>query len=74
MELLFRRHHDYVNQLKTDIMKRRIIISVLLTLSFAMAQAQNINVGGTVTDSQGYALPGVSVIVKGTKTGVDNRY
>jgi Ca-activated chloride channel homolog len=51
-------------------MKRRIIISVFLTLLFAMAQAQNINVGGTVTDSQGYALPGVSVIVKGTKTGV----
>jgi Ca-activated chloride channel homolog len=51
-------------------MKRRIIISVFLTLLFAMTQAQNINVGGTVTDSQGYALPGVSVIVKGTKTGV----
>lgn len=51
-------------------MKRRIVISVFLTLLFAIAQAQNINVGGTVTDSQGYALPGVSVIVKGTKTGV----
>ena len=51
-------------------MKKKLIISVLLALIFAIAPAQNLKVGGTVTDSQGNPIPGVMVTVKGTKTGV----
>ncbi len=51
-------------------MKRTLIISVLLAFIFAMAPAQNLKVGGTVTDSQGNPIPGVMVTVKGTNTGV----
>jgi len=51
-------------------MKKTLIISVLLALIFTLAPAQNLKVGGTVTDSQGYPVPGVMVTVKGTKTGV----
>ncbi|MDR2914312.1 MAG: carboxypeptidase-like regulatory domain-containing protein, partial [Tannerella sp.] len=32
--------------------------------------AQDINISGTVTDNEGLTLPGVSVVVKGTTTGI----
>ncbi len=40
----------------------------MLTLCYGLAFAQSINVSGTVTDEFGSPLPGVSVLVKGTKT------
>ena len=44
-------------------------LMVFLTVS-SFAQAQNIRVSGTVTDDQGNLLPGVSVVIVGTTTGV----
>ena len=43
------------------------MVVLLLTASHAYAQTQTIT--GTVTEKDGRPLPGVSVVVKGTKTG-----
>jgi TonB-linked SusC/RagA family outer membrane protein len=49
---------------------RLSVLSVFLILCMNTAFAQNINVQGTVTDAaDNLPLPGVSVILKGTKTG-----
>lgn len=61
--------------------KKRYFVSglafnlMLLLSSFSAAdlQAQNI-VSGTVTDSQGVPLPGVSVVQQGTKTGTSTDF
>src|SRR5687768_519546 len=43
---------------------------ILLQLVVSVAYAQSVKVTGTVTDSKGDPLPGVSVKVKGTAVGV----
>jgi iron complex outermembrane recepter protein len=53
------------------------LLAMLLCVAFS-ANAQTKTVSGTVTDGGGAALPGVSVVVKGTTTGaitdIDGRY
>jgi iron complex outermembrane recepter protein len=53
------------------------LLAMLLCVSFT-ANAQTKSVSGTVTDGGGAALPGVSVVVKGTTTGaitdIDGKY
>lgn len=44
-------------------------MGVLLVLGAQLAVAQNRQISGTVYDSGGSALPGASVVVKGTNTG-----
>lgn len=45
-----------------------VVFGVILFWSFG-SFAQNITVSGTVTDTKGETLPGVSVLVKGTRIG-----
>ncbi len=53
-------------------MTKKLLLSVILCLSIAItAWAQNRTVSGKVTDSEtGQGIPGVSVFLKGTTTGV----
>lgn len=51
--------------------KRMYLILIVLFTSFATVMAQ-MKVSGTITDSDGNALPGVSVVVKGTTTGTNS--
>ncbi len=50
--------------------KKMYLILIVLFTSFATVMAQ-MKVSGTITDSEGNALPGVSVVVKGTTTGTN---
>lgn len=45
-----------------------VMIAVLLGYSFS-AWGQSFELSGTVLDDQGYSMPGVSVVVKGTTSG-----
>ncbi|GAB3875973.1 TonB-dependent receptor [Hymenobacter segetis] len=63
----------------TFIMKRNFLLYWLLfCLSISLAAAQNRSLSGTVKDAKGDALPGVTVLVKGTtsgaSTGPDGRF
>lgn len=51
--------------------KKMYLILIVLFTSFATVMAQ-MKVSGTITDSDGNALPGVSIIVKGTTTGTNS--
>ena len=51
-------------------MKRLLLIFVFLPLIIAQVSAQSKTVEGTVTDSRGLPLEGVSVTIKGATTGV----
>jgi TonB-linked SusC/RagA family outer membrane protein len=51
--------------------KKMYLILIVLFTSFATVMAQ-MKVSGTITDSDGNALPGVSVVVKGTTTGTNS--
>ena len=54
-------------------MKNRKVLSWLIAVLCLIPQmlfAQNLSVQGTVTDENGEAMIGVSVLVKGTSTGV----
>ncbi|MAU26798.1 MAG: SusC/RagA family protein [Muricauda sp.] len=54
---------------------KSILLSIPLLLLSAFALAQNnIAVTGTVTDNQGQPLPGASVVLKGTTTGVQTDF
>lgn len=58
---------------------RKIIITFLLMLFLFPVFSQQMKISGTITDANdGVALPGVSVIVKGTRTGtvsnIDGQY
>lgn len=56
----------------------RVCFSVLFAVIAIMATAQGKSVSGTVTDEAGDGIIGVTVMVKGTKTGtatdIDGRY
>ncbi|GAB3225219.1 SusC/RagA family TonB-linked outer membrane protein [Algoriphagus aestuariicola] len=53
-------------------------VAMLWVLSLGMARAQNSQVSGTITDETGTAMPGVTVVLKGTTTGtttdLDGKY
>lgn len=49
---------------------RRSSLIMLLSLTSLVALAQSIKISGTVKDTQGGSLPGVSVTLKGTSTAV----
>lgn len=51
-------------------MKKRVIFSLMMTLVLINLPAQTRTVTGIVSDSQGSPISGVTVIVKGTSTGV----
>lgn len=52
-------------------MKRFIILFLMVSLSCTFAVGQSVTVSGTVTSSDdGIALPGVTVVIKGTSSGV----
>lgn len=51
-------------------MKKQTVIAVLLLLMVAFAHAQTPFVSGKITSKDGAPVPGASVRVKGTKTGV----
>lgn len=49
-------------------MKKNILILLFFLLNFYWVNAQN-TVNGKVSDANGYVLPGVSIIIKGTSIG-----
>jgi TonB-linked SusC/RagA family outer membrane protein len=51
-------------------MRKIASLFTMLMLFSALAFGQNRTISGTVTDEKGDALPGVSVSIKGTRTGV----
>ena len=51
-------------------MRKIASLFTMLMLVTAFAFAQNRTITGTVTDEKGDALPGASVRIKGTRTGV----
>ncbi len=59
-------------------MKSLISLIAAMLLTVCMSGAAAITVNGTVSDNTGAPIPGVSVLIKGTKTGaitnVDGRY
>jgi len=59
------------SKLKINVNMRKIAsLFTMLMLVTAFAFAQNRTITGTVTDEKGDALPGASVRIKGTRTGV----
>jgi TonB-linked SusC/RagA family outer membrane protein len=57
--------------LKINVNMRKIAsLFTMLMLFTALAFGQNRTISGTVTDEKGDALPGASVSIKGTRTGV----
>jgi TonB-linked SusC/RagA family outer membrane protein len=55
---------------KIKVIKRMILLSVFYLLTTQHVFSQNTNVNGTVSDTHGESLPGVSIVVKGTTFGV----
>ena len=54
--------------------KFSVILTLLLALVVQISFAQNQNVSGTVSDENGLPLPGATVIVEGTTTGVSTDF
>tara|TARA_R110002012_G_C11675852_1_gene613641 strand:- start:42 stop:203 length:162 start_codon:yes stop_codon:yes gene_type:complete len=50
--------------------KISMFLTPLLVLFFSFALAQDKTVTGTVTDQSGMPLPGVSVLIVGTTSGI----
>ena len=50
--------------------KFSVILTLLLALVVQISFAQNQNVSGTVSDENGLPLPGATVVIEGTTTGV----
>jgi TonB-linked SusC/RagA family outer membrane protein len=74
--LHWKHQHNNFNNSKFNLnlyhMKKKMyIILIVLVTSFATVLAQ-VKVSGTIKDSDGNALPGVSVVVKGTTTGTNS--
>lgn len=66
------------NQLKLTTMKKKYLILLLFFVGIITTYSQNITVKGKISDSNGISLPGVNIVVKGTKnstsTGMDGDY
>ncbi|WP_339915867.1 SusC/RagA family TonB-linked outer membrane protein [Yeosuana marina] len=54
--------------------KHYYLMLVLLLFGSSMALAQEKTISGTVTDKQGLPLPGTTVLIKGTTTGVSTDF
>ena len=54
--------------------KFSVTLTLLLVLVVQISFAQNKNVSGTVSDESGVPLPGATVIVAGTSTGVSTDF
>ena len=54
--------------------KFNVMLTLLLALVVQIGFAQNKNVSGTVSDDSGLPLPGATVIVEGTATGVSTDF
>ena len=54
--------------------KFSVILTLMLALVVQISFAQNKNVSGTVSDNDGMPLPGVTVVVSGTSTGVSTDF
>ena len=54
--------------------KFTVILTLLLALVVQISFAQNKNVSGTVSDDNGLPLPGATVVIKGTSTGVSTDF
>lgn len=59
-------------------MKKKYVILLLFFVGISLTYSQNSTVNGKVTDSKGISLPGVNILVKGTKisssTGMDGDF
>jgi TonB-linked SusC/RagA family outer membrane protein len=51
-------------------MKKIILLALLCLFNIQQTFAQNVNLTGSIADASGEPLPGVSIIVKGTTSGV----
>ena len=60
----------YVSQKFTKCCKRFLLSAFVLVLISGTLSAQNIRITGKVTDNTGLPLPGVTVLIEGTRTGV----
>jgi len=54
--------------------KFSVILTLLLALVVQISFAQNKNVSGTVSDDNGLPLPGATVVIEGTSTGVSTDF
>ena len=54
--------------------KKRGILTLLLAFIVHLSFAQQKTISGTVTDQDGLPLPGVNILVKGTKTGTQTGF
>ncbi|MCL5245070.1 SusC/RagA family TonB-linked outer membrane protein [Cellulophaga sp. 20_2_10] len=54
--------------------KKRGILALLLVFIVHLSFAQQKTISGTVTDQDGLPLPGVNILVKGTKTGTQTGF
>src|SRR6187200_2420155 len=45
---------------------------LIAMLSFQLVHAQNVRLSGRITDSDGAAVPGVNVVIKGTSAGTSS--
>jgi TonB-dependent starch-binding outer membrane protein SusC len=62
----------FIRTTKKPIFQKTTFLAwLLIALSFT-SQAQDVNVGGKVTDGKGNGLPGVSITVKGTTKGANS--
>lgn len=62
----------FISNLKPITMLKRIIFMFLITV-VSLMQAQEIQITGVVSDNSG-VLPGATVLIKGTKTGVETDF
>lgn len=56
------------------LLSNKIKLLVLMCIVFTSATAQDKTVNGTVTDSLGLPLPGVTIMIQGTGTGTNTDY
>jgi len=55
-------------------MKKTILFFSLFLMTTSLLFAQDLSVSGTVSDSSGEVLPGVSIIIKGTNSGTSTDF
>ena len=64
--------------MRKNLKRISLMVSLLLFLGLSLIHAQEMEITGTVTDSEGEPLPGVTVVKKGTSSGtvtdIDGNY